>query len=92
MDEDLKEKIDKTYELSLENNKLLHSIHRRAKWSFVSRIVYWLIILGIGVGAFYYLKPYVDNLMKVYESVRQTESKIQSGIQNSLNFFKKDTQ
>lgn len=92
MDEDLKEKIDETYELSLENNKMLHSVQRRAKWGFVGRLIYWIVILGIGVGAFYYVQPYIEQMMKVYDSIRRTEGKIQDGLQNSFNFFKKDTQ
>ncbi|HYC34698.1 MAG TPA: hypothetical protein VEC13_03110 [Candidatus Paceibacterota bacterium] len=90
-DEDLKAKIDETYELSLENNKMLRSIQKRARWSFLGRLVYWIIILGVAVGAFYYVKPYVEDLIKVYDSIRQTESKIQEGF-NSFNFFKKETQ
>lgn len=84
MDEDLRSLIEETNELVKENNKMLHSLRRQARLGFLARFLYWLVIFGIGVGAFYYVKPYVEQLIKVYESVKETESKI-SDVQKNFN-------
>lgn len=84
MDDELRSLVEETKELVEENNKILKSMRRNARFGALARIVYWIVILGIGVGAFYYVKPYVEQLMKVYESVKQTESKIHDA-QKSFN-------
>ena len=65
-----KELIQKTYELSEENNKILKGIRSSNRWATAFKIFYWIIIIGVAVGAFYYVQPYVDIAMKAYTSIR----------------------
>lgn len=67
---DLKEMLRKNLELSAENNKMLHSIKRGILLSRIMRIVYWVIILGVGVGIYYYIEPYVDSAIGAYGDVK----------------------
>lgn len=84
MDEELRSLVEETKELVEENNKILHSIQRTTRLGFFVKLLYWLVVFGIAVGAFYYVKPYIEQLMKVYESVKQTESKLQN-VTDSFN-------
>ncbi len=70
MDPELKDMIRKNLELSAENNKMLHSIKRGMFWGKIMRIVYWVIILGVGVGLYYYIEPYVDSAVGAYGDVK----------------------
>ncbi len=91
MDQVVKTLLEETKKLVEDNNKILHSIQKRERLSFLVRILYWLVIIGIGVGAFYYVKPYMEQLMKVYQSIKETEQKIEQ-LPNSFdlkNLFKK---
>ncbi len=69
--------LQKTHDLAEENNKILRGIRSSNRWSAVFRIFYWIIIVGISVGAFYYIQPYINVLSKAY-----------SGIQTDLNSIK----
>jgi len=54
--------LERTHKLAEENNTILHSIRRSARWSILFRVIYWVVILGLSVGALYTIQPYL-NLM-----------------------------
>jgi len=54
--------LERTHKLAEENNAILHSLRRSACWSTIFKVIYWIVILGLSVGAFYAIQPYV-NLM-----------------------------
>lgn len=72
MDPESKELLKATLELSQENNKMLHSMRRSMQMSRVMSSIYWLFIIGSAVGAYYYIQPYVDQLLGVYEGANDT--------------------
>ena len=39
-------------------------------WGRVMRYVYWAILLGAAVGAYYFIEPYVDQMLEVYGGVK----------------------
>ena len=55
-----------THRLAEESNALLRKMHRAAIWSTIFRVLYWAVIIGLSVGAYYLVQPYVDQLQKVY--------------------------
>ncbi len=69
MTPDEKSMLAKSYDLAQENNKILRGMLSRARWGNFFRLVYWLIILALALGAFYYVKPYFDMMVKTYQSV-----------------------
>ncbi len=73
-----KEFFDRLMTLTEENNRMLKRIRRAAFWTGISRIVYWIILIGISVGAFYYLQPYLEQLFSTYKTIQQDTAKIQS--------------
>ena len=68
MDPESKKLLEETYTLTKENNKMLRTIRRKQKWASFMRLMYWLIIIGISIGAFYYLQPYIYKLESIINS------------------------
>ena len=62
--------MEKTYEIEKENNRILKGLRNTNRWATVFRVFYWIIIIGVSVGAFYFIQPYVDNIFKTYENVQ----------------------
>jgi len=67
---DNKEILEKILETTEDNNKLLKKINKGIVFSRVVTFIYWIIILGIGIGAYYYIQPYIDGLFDTYDGVR----------------------
>jgi len=60
--------------LSEENNKILRKMRNSMRWSQFFRFIYWIIIIGTAIGAFYYLQPYLDKIVKAYNVLQSTTS------------------
>jgi hypothetical protein len=67
MDQETKGLLEDIKRLENENNSLLLKLHNIQKWNLISRIVYWFILLGIAVGAFYFIKPFFGSIMGMYD-------------------------
>ncbi len=55
--------LERTYKMVEENNTILRSIRRATRFSLVFKSIYWFIIIGLSIGAFYYIQPYVNFMM-----------------------------
>ena len=67
MDAQEKDMLVKVLELSEDNNRMLKALHRNLWWARIRSVVYWVVIIGIALGAFYFLQPYIDKVMKLYQ-------------------------
>jgi len=76
-----KEMLKKTLELAQENNKMLHGIRRSMFWGRIIKIIYWVLIIGIAIGAFYYISPYIDSAVGAYGDVK-------GGVRSFWDLFK----
>ena len=61
-----KELLERSVALAEDNNKILHAMRRSMFWARVMSTVYWVLIIGSAVGAYYLIQPYIDQLMGVY--------------------------
>lgn len=52
--------LEETRALVEENSKMLKSMQRMMHTSFIIKAVYWVVILGVTFGAFYFIQPYFD--------------------------------
>ena len=77
MDPESKQLLQDIYVLEKENNKILRSIKRSATLGRIMSLLYWLIIIGVSVGAFYYMQPYFDKVMNLYNSISGFQQKTQ---------------
>ena len=71
MDAESKKLLEDTFALAQENNKILHSM-KRAMWlGRVMSIVYWALIIGSTIGAYYLIQPYVDAVSNAYDGASE---------------------
>ncbi len=70
MDQSPNPKLDELLELTRENNKILRSMRRAQRWAAVMRVIYWIILIGVSVGAFYFLQPYLKQVTDLYNNSR----------------------
>jgi hypothetical protein len=66
MDQEERSLLDENLRVSRENHQLLLKVRSVQRWSSVTRILYWVILIGISFGAFYFLQPYIERIMKIY--------------------------
>ena len=52
-----------------ENNKILRQMRSAQRWGVVFQTIKWVIILGLALGSFYYLEPYLNQIRDFYGSV-----------------------
>ena len=74
-DKDRDRELHEIKELTVENNKMLHSIQLRAKIGIVWKILYWVVLIGSAIGAFYFIQPYYESLQDAYSDVKETQQK-----------------
>lgn len=79
MDELTKVEIRELLELTRENNELLRSANNRARWSVFFWVLRWAITLGLLVGAYYYIEPYVDIAKDTYQKASGMLDGVPSG-------------
>lgn len=73
-----KDFFDRLMTLTEENNKLLHKMWRAARLARVMRTLYWLVIIGLSIGAYYYVQPYLEQLLSVYTGLQDSVGSVQS--------------
>jgi len=65
-DKDMRDLLEESISVSKENNKILHSMRRSARFSFVGKILFWIIMLGIPAYLYItYLAPIVTSIVPV---------------------------
>ena len=69
-----------THRMVEENNKLLRKMHRSALWGHIFRFLYWAIIIGLSVGAYYFVQPYIEQLQSVYGGIKQDVGTVHSAV------------
>ncbi|MBP9772054.1 MAG: hypothetical protein KBD16_04010 [Candidatus Pacebacteria bacterium] len=62
--------------LSRENNQILKKMYRATLWNRAIKIFYWVVIIGITIGSFYFLQPYIDTLQGVYGGVTGAQEQL----------------
>lgn len=66
--------LQETLALAKENNEILRSMRRGMRWASVMRTIYWVIIIGSMVGAYYYFQPYLQPLMNTYNQMLEVSA------------------
>lgn len=65
--------------LTRENNKLLRGLYKSMVLSRTLSTIYWFVIIGSMVGAYYYLQPVVTKYFNTYETLMNMVGKIENG-------------
>ena len=88
MDQESKQLLQNTLVLAEENNKMLHKIRGVQKRGTLWQVLKLIIIIGIALGSFYYIEPYLNKIMDLYNSVSGMQQQINnSPIQDLLKKF-----
>ena len=66
----IEEKLEKTYDL-------VRRVRRVQKQGQMFRLFYWCLIILATLGAFYYIQPYLNQLLETYTGIQATQEKIQ---------------
>ena len=74
--------------ISEENNDILRSIQRSMRLARIMSILYWVIIIGSAVGAYYFIQPYLDQMMGIYGGARDQINSTSSGLNGLLDLIK----
>jgi hypothetical protein len=69
MDEEVKKMIEESLTLNRESNAILKGIRRAQRRAEIMKVIYWIIILGITFGAYYFIQPYIESLMGYYSTI-----------------------
>jgi hypothetical protein len=76
MDADIRKLLEKNLATSQESLKILKKMHRATVVARVFKVLYWLMIMGITVGAYIYLKPYIIKLQEMIQRVSELQQNI----------------
>lgn len=57
-----KQLLEETVAITKETHRLVGKMYKHMMWGSVTRIVYWAVIIGASVGAFYLIQPYIDSI------------------------------
>ncbi|MCX6752125.1 MAG: hypothetical protein NTZ87_01335 [Candidatus Nomurabacteria bacterium] len=77
-----KELLRRSLSLAEENNGMLHSMRRSMRMASIMRALYWIIIIGSAFGAYYYIQPYTDQIMKIYNEAQSNLGSLSTMLQN----------
>lgn len=80
----LKENLD----LAKKNAKIIKKIQSHMRRVFITKIIYWLIIILIAFGAFYAIQPYVLSVIDKYNDLQNQIHATQEIIQDPTGFIK----
>lgn len=70
--------------MTAENNEILRGMRRNERIRVSMRVVYWIVIIGLSVGAYYVVEPYIKKAFGLYD---EATSQLQN-IQQSVNTAK----
>lgn len=77
-----RELLEKSVSLAKDNNKMLHSMRNSMRLASVMRAVYWLLIIGSAIGAYYFIQPYMDQLVSVYNGAKSDLNNVGEVLKN----------
>ena len=62
-----RELLEETHKLANENNSMLRKMRRAGRWSTIFRVIYWFIVIGGVLGAYYALQPYLMDMAHIID-------------------------
>ncbi len=65
----LRDELRELKALAVENQRMIKSVYKRMRFSSAFSIIKWVFIIAVTLGAFYYVQPVFEAVLKTYESV-----------------------
>ena len=82
MDPETKAKLEETFKLVEENNKIIKQLRTHLWIGRGIRIVYWVVIIGIALSAYYFAQPFVEDAKGIYGGAKEDINSLNSIIDN----------
>jgi hypothetical protein len=85
-----KELLGKVAALSEENNDMLRGMQRSMRMASLGRWIYWILMIGAIVGAYYFVEPYLNQVIDLYNQAKGSFTNINvntNGILDKLPKF-----
>lgn len=76
------EDLDQLLKLNKENNKILRNMQRSARVGRFLKTIYWVIIFGSLYGTYYFIQPYIGQLLDLYNQATSTLNDIKQKASN----------
>ncbi len=74
--------LERSVSLAEDNNKILHSMKRSQRYASIMRAIYWILIIGSAYGAYYFIQPYFDKIISMYNGAQVDLSNVSKVIQS----------
>lgn len=71
--EEIRSELKKLARLTEENHTILKRVDRRARMAIWVSVMKWIIIIGITIGAFYYIQPFLEQISALYQQITGTK-------------------
>ena len=78
--------LERTYKLAEENNEILRKMRRISRYGTIFKVVYWVVILGLSFGAYYFIQPYVESVSGLYGQVQGNVNSVEN-IKNAFSEY-----
>ncbi|MFC1751714.1 hypothetical protein ACFLY5_01045 [Patescibacteria group bacterium] len=67
--EEIKRLLRKNLEVSKETLKYSKKVYKSQRWTKWLQIAYWMIIIGMVLGVYYYIQPLIGDVVDTYKGV-----------------------
>lgn len=89
--QDLSEqKIQRILELSESNSRILKSIRRSIIVGRIIHTVYWAVLIGASIGAFWFLRPYISQINELFGGLKNGAGAVETINYEGLNSILKN--
>ena len=72
------EKLDEMYDKVNNMHDIIKGMRSRERIGNIMKVLYWIIILGLAFGAYYYVKPVVDTVAPQIEGMQRGLGQIEA--------------
>ena len=70
MEQEDRERLKRILELTEKNHKMVRKMYSTMRWGNLLKVVYWIVIVGVAVGAFYFLQPFLQSVQQTYKDLQ----------------------
>ena len=69
MDEETKSLLEESLAIGKDNRRMLKKLLSYRRLEAIYSVLKWVIVLGIGLWTYYYLQPYLDQVLAAYNQL-----------------------
>ena len=69
MDEETKSLLEESLAIGKDNRRMLKKLLSYRRLEAIYSVLKWVVVLGIGLWTYYYLQPYLDQVLAAYNQL-----------------------